>query len=157
MSRIIEGSVLRLECAACRREIWHFSLFGDSDVATSGLYSASSVSKKEVVVAEAEAEEWDRDDGDAFARRLNDELQRNDLVFVRLLRVEEHSEMHPGELPIDFMNRYRRPTLYFSCPHCADGESTVVEELEPSEFRAAGGAINLVGDLELRELPRSHL
>lgn len=50
-----------------------------------------------------------------------------------------------------FRKLYRPPELKFHCPWCDAAEMTVSREMTPAEFVDAGGRIDCIGAIALRE------
>jgi hypothetical protein len=150
--RIVEGTILRLRCDACSSVFPHFLFSGEEDSDTAGLCSASSCEKDELVIAEAEPSEWNdlAHTDAAVGSKIAEQLQRNDLKVVRLLRVERETGA-TGLSFSDFRKAYKPPTLIYSCACCANGESRAIEEITVEAFQKAGGRIITTGRLALSE------
>lgn len=143
MARRIDGYVLRLRCARCERKFPHVIFSGDTDMATDGLCSLTAVGQDEVVVGEFDASERRLDYNgaeNAFAVRISQLLDRNDLRVVRLLRSEPSSSPH---------GKYTAHKTIYSCPICPSGEAQEIEKMDWERFRAVGGQITIIGDMEL--------
>lgn len=150
--RSVVGTVLRLRCQACGAVFPHFLFSGDEDTDTAGLCSASGCDQNEVVIVEAEPDEWNDFEGagaSAIEKRLAQQFGRTDLKVLRLLRVERETAPAAGLSFRDFKNGYKPPVMVYSCSYCADGESRVVEELMVGDFQQSGGRILLTGRLTL--------
>lgn len=150
--RIVDGTIVRLRCDACDSVFPHFLFSGEEDSDTAGLCSASSCGKDELVIVEAEPSEWnDLNHTDAaVGNRIAEQLQRNDLKVVRLLRVERDSGA-TGLSFSDFRKSYKPPILIYSCACCANGESRAIDEVTVGDFQRAGGRIITTGRLVLPE------
>lgn len=149
--RLINGTVVRLQCAACGATFPHFRFTGDTDSDTDGLYSATSCTANELVIAEATPSEWNeigRGDGASAERNLAQQLGRTDLKIVHLLRVEDTNSAK-GLSFAEFQKVYKPPVLIYTCPCCANGESRELEELTVARFKKSGGKIELIGPLRL--------
>ena len=108
------------------------------------LASLSSLTTNEIVVVEAEPADWSDETEQCLQVRVNEQLDRLDLRFVRLLRAEE-SEATEGVSFQDFLNRYRPRRLIYACPNCVAGEATPVREQTPSDYQRDGGRYNWRG------------
>lgn len=149
MARKVEGTVSILDCSTCGEATPHLIFSGDTDMATMGLASLTSITANELVILEAEPAEWTDQAGQLIESRVNMLLGRDDLRFVRLLRVEEIA--YPEGLSFqDFRKLYREPRLTFSCPKCGVGEAVSGRSLELSEYQQEGGQVTVLGELELR-------
>ncbi|WP_324261662.1 hypothetical protein U4960_00490 [Altererythrobacter sp. H2] len=136
---IIEGTVLLLVCPVCGAHHPHFRYSGDTDMATDGLSCA----------------------GDRAGSRLSlfripqGALEHagpgGDLRSARLARVIERGPSAAGLDFATFRKRYRPPELKFHCPWCDAAEMAVSREMKPAEFVDAGGRIDCIGAIELRE------
>jgi hypothetical protein len=119
---------------------------GDTDMATMGLISLSSIEKTEVVIA------YDcGTDEVSFAERLSASLNRNDLRLVPFLRAEQLRSVTPGTSFQEFRAAYRGPRLVYRCPYCRGGEAIAEEEQSFSGFARGGGTITLVGELSIAD------
>lgn len=150
--RIVDGTILKLRCDACDAVFPHFLFSGEADSDTAGLCSASSCGKDELVIAEAEPREWSdvAHTDSAVGNRISEQLQRNDLKVVRLLRVER--ELGANGLSFsDFRRAYKPPVLIYSCVCCVNGESRAIEEITVEDFQRGGGQIITTGRLALSE------
>ena len=130
----------------------HFLFSGDEDADTAGLCSASSCNQNEVVIVEAEPNEWNDLEGtgaSAIEERLAQQLRRADFKVLRLLRVERENAPGTGLSFRDFKKGYERPVLVYSCACCGEGESRAIEELTAGEFQESGGRILATGRLTL--------
>ncbi|MFC4314273.1 hypothetical protein ACFPN2_34735 [Steroidobacter flavus] len=148
---MIDGTVVRLQCEACGAVFPYFRFTGDVDSDTDGLYSATSCTGNELVIAEATPSEWNemgRGDGTSTEKNLAQQLGRTDLKIVHLVRVED-TNAAKGLSFAEFQKVYKPPVLIYSCPCCADGESRAVEELTAARFKKSGGKIELLGPLRL--------
>lgn len=150
--RIVAGTILTLFCDACKARFPHFLFFGDDDIDTAGLCSASSCDKNEVVIFEATPTEWNDFEKSGISEietRLALELRRGDLRVLRLLKIERDKNIQTGLSFRDFKKKYVAPTVVYSCPCCPDGKSHALEELTLDEFQKSGGRITLTGRLVL--------
>ena len=126
----VEGTILRLRCQACGAQFPHFQFTGERETETSGLFSASSGKADEVLVFEARPEEWkdfDRAGATLAEKRIAQDLGRDDLRVIRLLRIESALTMGQGMSFADFKKSYRPPVMVYSCACCEAGESKLVE------------------------------
>lgn len=150
--RSVVGTVLRLRCQACGAVFPHFLFSGDEDIDTAGLCSASGCNQNEVVIVEAEPDEWNDFEGagaSAIEERLSQQFGRANLRVLRLLRVERETAPVAGLSFRDFKKGYKPPVLVYSCACCAEGESRAIEELTAGDFQRSGGQILVTGRLIL--------
>ena len=149
MTRYVEGVVSVLQCEAEGHLTPHLIFSGDTDMATAGLGSLSSVAADEIVLAELDASELTDRPADTFERRINELLGRDDLRSVQLLRVER-KDIPAGLSFQEFQGAYSPPRLIFACPRC-NADSTAVRTESTQLYERAGGKIRLIGDLTLRD------
>ena len=126
----------------------HFVFSGDTDMATAGLGSLSSVVAHEIVLAEMDSTELTDGPARAFESRINGLLGRDDLRSVKLRRVEQQ-DIPAGSSFQEFQKVYSPPRLIFACPRC-DADATAVRTESIQGYERAGGKIRLIGDLTLR-------
>lgn len=130
----------------------HFLFSGEEDTDTVGLCSASSCNQNEVVIVEAEPDEWSDLESTrtmAIEKRLAQQLGRADLKVLRLLRVERETTPAAGLSFREFQKGYKPPVLVYSCACCGKGESRVIEEITAGDFEKSGGQILVTGRLTL--------
>jgi len=152
MTRKVEGLIGILICRECGQASPRMIFVGDTDMATAGLVSLTSVAANEIVICEAEPAEWSDETGQRLEARINTALSRDDLRFLRLLCVEE--TVFPAGLSFqEFRKVYRAPRLTYSCPKCGVGEIVSDREITPSEYRSEGGQLTVLGELELCKQP----
>ena len=149
MGRWVEGIVSVLLCRSCGKRTPHLTFNGDTDMVTIGLTSLSSITRNEIVVADAQGDELRDREGKAILGRVSKQLKRDDLRVVRLLRAEEE-EIKAGVSFQEFRKVYRPPSLIFSCPHCVTGEAEVKDKPSVSDFQREGGELTVLPDLEVR-------
>jgi hypothetical protein len=150
--RIVSGTILELCCQACNATFPHFLFSGEDDIETAGLCSASTCKKNEVVVAEAEPTEWSTFEQAGvleIEKRLAQQLVRDDLRVLRLLRIEREEVVGAGMSFRDFKKSHKPAVLVYSCACCRDGESRATAEKTVDEFQASGGRIVVTGRLTL--------
>ncbi|AXQ28018.1 hypothetical protein D0B54_04730 [Solimonas sp. K1W22B-7] len=147
---VVTGSILRLRCQACGALFPHFQFSGERETEAGGLFSASSGKLDEVFIAEATEPEWkdfDRAGATLAEQRLAQQLGREDLRVIRLLRIESALTGGQGMSFADFKKSYRPPVMVYSCAGCGEGESKLVEEISVEEFQLAGGNVRLADGL----------
>ena len=145
----IGGEISTLLCRSCGKRTPYLTFVGDTDMVTNGLVSLSSISRNEIVVAEAQGNELRDGEGAATLNRISEQLDRNDLRAVRLLRAED-GNANAGLSFQSFRENYQPPSLIFSCPHCVTGEAEVEKRLSLAEYRRDGGHLTVLADLEIR-------
>jgi len=148
MARKIEGTVVSLDCQDCGRISPHLIFSGDTDMATIGLASLTSMAANEIVVVEAEVSELTEGTGNMLEARVNKQLSRDDLRFVRLLQVSGTAEAE-GLSFQEFRKAVRPPSRTYSCPKCGAGKAVSGNSVGPPEFLRDGGILTLLGELEL--------
>jgi hypothetical protein len=117
---------------------------------TVGLASVSSISKSEIVVGEMMPLELIDETGLLFENRMNAELERDDLRFVRLLRVDR-ADIPEGLSFQEFEKIYVAPRLVFACPRCVGGEAFQTEPQTLANYERTGGKLTVRADIELRD------
>lgn len=150
--RKIIGTVLKLRCAKCNQSFPHFRLIGDVDTDTADIGTMTSCVTNEVVVSEMLPDEWNSwETGGAlhFEKRISQELGRNDLRTLRLIRTEQTRSVPNGIGFKEFRENFVKPQLVYSCIHCKEGEAKTVEEMSVEHFRRVGGEISSRAPLDL--------
>lgn len=132
-------SILWCRSLTSGREFPIAQFSADTDMATDGWASLTSVKRPEVIVTMGQPEE---SGGDAPAlqrleSRINEALHRTDLRAAALVRVQD-TPSTPMSFQ-EFRKVYRRPTLFFRDIFGGDGEAAVVREVTLEEFQKAGG------------------
>jgi hypothetical protein len=125
---------------------------GEADTDTADIGAATSCEKNEIVITEINSDEWNNWEAGGileFEKRISQQLGRDDLRVVRLLRVEPTHQVARGISFKEFQKKFVRPQLVFSCIHCTDGESTSVAEESIEEFRRSGGSVSILSPLLL--------
>ena len=119
----------------------HVAFSGESDAETAGWISFTATSQNEVVIASLTASEWNAGDsgGEAALRRVSSLLGRNDLVQIKLLRVEK-APPSSGSSFQAFRQNYERPKLIYSSLS-GTGEARVEREQSAQGFQFQGGVI----------------
>ena len=150
MVRWIEASVSMLLCSKMGHKVPHVTFSGDTDMATAGLASVSSISKSEIVVGAMTPPELADETGLLFENRMNAELGRDDLRFARLLRIDQADS--PAGLSFqEFQKVYVAPRLVFACPRCVSEEALQTEHQTLADYQHAGGIFTMRTDIELRD------
>ena len=119
---------------------------GDTDMATNGLFSLSSISGAEVVVTELFGEDYTASTPSLEAR-FNARLGRSDLRHVSIVRVVRHTvEPSPGLTFREVLASLRPSEVFYCDIFDAEGEGEAVVEREESmeQFRASGGVVTQV-------------
>lgn len=138
---IVDGSVLLLACPDCGVQHPHFRYSGDTDMGMDGLTYAGDRAGLRLVLFRTSPSEGEPISPDA------------DLRWAKLARVVRHG---PSAAGLDFatFRKLDRPAeLKYQCPWCDTTEMSVSRELKPHEFVEAGGRIDCIGAIELREGP----
>lgn len=133
---IVDGTVLLLVCSACgvRHPLFQYS--GDTDMVTDGLSSAGDREGSRLVL---------------FAASLGSLGMDGDLRPAPLAGAIAHGSSAEGLDFQTFRKLYRPPELKFHCPWCDAAEMAVSREMTPAEFVDAGGRIDCIGAIALRE------
>jgi Zn finger protein HypA/HybF involved in hydrogenase expression len=138
MTRYIEGSISVLRCKAEGHLTPHLTFSGDTDMVTADLGSLSSVSADEVVVVELGPGELGDVPTDRFECRINALLDRDDLRFVRLRRVER-DETPAGLSFQEYQKAYSSHRLIFACPRCG-ADSVAIRTTSSRSYEQSGGS-----------------
>ncbi|QIG54049.1 hypothetical protein G6N82_07675 [Altererythrobacter sp. BO-6] len=133
---IAQGKVLLLSCPDCGASHPHFEFCGDTDMATDGLASAGDRDGRRLAL---------------FHARDAEVEQAEDLRSARLAEVIQRAPSAVGMDFQTFRKRYRPPELTYRCPWCDTAQMAVSREMTAAEFVDAGGRIDCIGDIELRE------
>jgi hypothetical protein len=133
---IVEGAVMLLACPDCGAQNPHFRFGGDTDMVTDGLLSAGDREGSRLALFSAAQAEVGVD---------------GDLRSAKLARVIADGPSAAGLDFQTFRKLYRPPELKFHCPWCDAGEMAVSRDMTPAEFVDAGGLIDCIGAIELRE------
>jgi len=150
--RKVEGYVLTLKCRRCGAKFPHAVFSGDTDMATDGLVSLTSVERNELVFGELTADEWKLEDAkrvSAACQRISGALARTDLRSVMVVRWQK-SQSIAGLSFAAFRKTYKPPVGVYSCPHCG-GEAKSIQQQSWSEFMTSGGHIEPFGELKLHD------
>jgi hypothetical protein len=121
----------------------HAEFAGDSDAVTMGWCSFTSRVYVEVVLAELTAFEWCGGDAGVAAatERLNLELGRDDLVYIRV-RYEQVGPSGSGISFQEFRKVYRPMRAHYSSRSGLE-DSIWVREESLDEFRGSGGIVTV--------------
>lgn len=140
----MEFSVIWLRSLATAKEFPSAQFSGDTDMATDGFVSLTSVERPELILARLSSEEWSLQPPQgalSAEQRLNAELGRSDLRACWLVRVEEAAAPSAAATFQDFRRRHIPPVTIHRDIYSPDGEAEVVREESAAEFLASGGAI----------------
>lgn len=124
-------------------------LSSDTDMATAGWVSLTSVEKNEVVVTELSAEEYRATVNGASGylqveKRINAALGRVDLKCPWFVRAEESGADATGMSFQDFRKVYRPPVVYYRDIFQPDAVAREVSRVSLSQFEQAGGKLVVV-------------
>lgn len=147
MTRWIEANVSTLRCEAEGHLTPYVTFIGDNDMVTADLGSLSSIISAEVVLAERKTGETFNQRSDMFESRINKLLERNDLRFVRLRRIEQE-DIPDGLSFQEYKKAYSPPRRVFVCPRCG-ADCFAIKTESPEAFEQGGGTLKLIGDLTL--------
>jgi hypothetical protein len=149
MTRCIEANVSTLRCETEGHLTPYVTFIGDTDMVTADLGSLSSIISAEVVLAELKTGETFNQPSDMFESRINKLLERDDLRFVHLRRIDQ--EDIPAGLSFqEYKKVYSPARLVFACPRCG-ADCFAIRNESPKAFEQRGGKLKLIGDLTLRE------
>ena len=139
-----------LRCRKCRGLTPYLTFSGDTDMVTDGLAQLSSNVANEVVVAALKPSEFSDWSGLELQDRINRQLGRDDLRYVRLIRAEA-APIKPGTSLKKFRNEWAPPVVVFSCPKCEGGEATEWRKDTPSAFKNGAGKLTVLAEIEIRD------
>ncbi len=149
--RKVEGYVLALKCRKCGFDCPHAIFSGDTDIATNGLISLTSIARNELVVGELTADEWKLGEVEresVACGRISSALARTDLRAIRVIRWEQEGKTVAGILFALFRKTYKPPVGVYSCPKCG-GEARSIAQQGWSRFMTSGGHIIPFGQVKL--------
>ena len=150
---MIDGYVDKLKCRACELVAHTFVYKGDTDMATAGLASLSSIVVNELVLFEMTGDEWsDYANQTAAKARISTLLRRDDLRTVKFLRAEKNNSVGKGRSFKEFRKQYQPPNLIFTCPNCETGEAISFQKQTITEYKNDGGSIVCLNDLLIQEV-----
>jgi hypothetical protein len=131
------GSVLWLQDQHGRFPVFQFE--GDTDAFGMGWMSFTSTNRREIVVAEVTASEWNEGaSGEARAlQRVSEALGRDDLRFVPCLRLEATGESGRVSFQAFRASNARPKPVYAALDR--DGEATVECTQSLEAFTKTGG------------------
>ncbi|MDC8755514.1 hypothetical protein OIK40_12765 [Erythrobacter sp. sf7] len=133
---IVSGTVQLLSCPECGADHPLFRFCGDTDMATDGLASAGDRDRQRLALFHTRDAEVEQDEE------------------LRSARLAEAIQRAPSAVGLDFQSfrtLYQPSELTYRCPWCDAAETTVSQEMTPAEFVDAGGRIDCIGAIELRE------
>lgn len=139
----MEFSVIWVRSLTTAKEFPVAQFSGDTDMATDGFVSFTSIERPELILARLTSEEWSLQlprGALAAEQRLNAELGRADLRACWLVRVEEAAAPSAATFQ-EFRRSYIPPATIHRDIYSPDGEAKVVREESAAEFLASGGAI----------------
>ena len=151
-TRHISGTIKALKCRSCEATVHIVTFEGESDVDTIGLCSAGSCRGLDVVIVEANPAEWNElaaKNTSTLQSRIAEELRRDDLYIVNILRIEDTNETLAATSFAEFRKAYRPPSIIYSCPCCSNGEAVETDELTVAAFKKMGGEVFAIGGISL--------
>lgn len=113
----------------------------DSDYATAGLASLTSIDRSEVVAVSLTDDEFNSDDVSKCEQRVNTELIHNDLRVARFLRCVETFDAPAGISFQEYQKLHTPPKLFYSDIHDPSGEAEQVREESIDDFLNGGGKL----------------
>ncbi len=146
----VYDTILRLKSLATSR-YFHTVLFSaDTDMATSGWISLTSIEKPEIVVTTMTDEEYQgsADGGETGylmnERRMNSFLERSDLRCCWLVSIEEQTAKAPTVSFQEFLKTYQPPRLFYRDIFSLVGRATVDAELTRKQYEQEGGIFRVL-------------
>lgn len=143
--RRFDGTIQWLRSAATGKVFPHLVFRGDVDFVTSGLVSLTSVDASEIVAELHLPEEIYLRERPESAKeceaRINQELGRNDLRVITLLRTESDTINASGMSFQEYLAIAKAPRLFYRDIYSEDGEATVVREESIEQFLKSGGIL----------------
>ena len=133
--------MLLLACAQCGASHPHFQFRGDTDMATDGLLSAGDREGKSLALFTQVQAGPRPQSGDKDTRSAS------------LIGVARQGPPAVGQDFQTFLKNHKPAEVTFRCHWCDAEEMTVLQEMEPDAFEAAGGIITCTGEIELRKGP----
>ena len=149
--RVVRGSVKVLYCENCGTTFPIFAYEVDSDGAEIGLYSAGSCDNGDLLLIDLTLDEWKSVQNGQMNRlppRILDEFG-SQFRMAHIVRVEESNVSAKGLSFSEFKDKYRPPTVFYSCPCCEGGEAIVQEEVEAESYIKQGNNISTSPSLSL--------
>ncbi|HAK59548.1 MAG TPA: hypothetical protein DCO77_04085 [Nitrospiraceae bacterium] len=150
--RKIEGYIVWIECQHCNEKFPAFTFSGDIDQVTEGLGALSCMTDPEIIISELTASEWNSMPPEVgikkFVQRVSNLLDRDDLILP-VIASYEHSETDDANFQ-EFLKKYKPSMPVYKCIKCGRESGRVIRTISPSDFKAEGGAIQLVGKLSLK-------
>lgn len=119
---------------------------GDTDMVTEGWVSLTSTERPEVVVTQATAEEWNSLESTGASQieaRINRQLGRNDLRYVRLMRVEDQGNPK-GVSFQEFRKAYKPPKLLYQDIYSPTSQASEVSQTTRADFERGGGKVLVI-------------
>jgi len=145
----VYDAILRLKSLATGRYFHTVEFSGDTDMATAGWVSLTSMEKTEIVVTTMTAEEYQGSaDGSDTGylmneRRMNAVLKRSDLRCCWLVSAEEQNSEEPTGSFQEFLKSYRPPRLFYRDIFSFVGRAKVDARLTRKQFEDAGGLFSV--------------
>jgi hypothetical protein len=153
MVRFIEGYINKLDCRSCKALSYGFTFSGDTDMATQGLASLTSVITNELILFEMTGSEWNNySDQTSAEHRISILLKRDDLRAALFLRTEDTSPNGKGINFQEFRKNYKPPAVIYKCPICETGEAVSIEKQTIADYKNNGGTIICLNNLKIREI-----
>ncbi|KWO50059.1 hypothetical protein [Burkholderia territorii] len=142
----IYDTIVWLQSDATKKRFPIVVFTADTDMATMGSVSLTSMERSEIVVTQLTGEEFsavgkNRENYKLVEQRINRELHRTDLACAWLIRVEESQPTGSGRTFQMFRETYQRPKLFY---RDIFSENSLAEELSCttlSEFEKDGGKV----------------
>lgn len=151
-AKTVRGSVRILSCNACAAEFPMFDFEVESDADAIGLCSAGKCSGGSLILIELDFDEWQavqsgelREVPSRFSQVIGD----GDYRLAHILRVEQSSSPPADVSFSEFRQKYKAPTVVYSCPCCSSGEAISRSEMAAGEYIDSGGQILAASPLVL--------
>ena len=143
----IYDTILWLQSQKTGRRFPIVQFSADTDMATDGWVSLTSVERSDVVVTQLTNEEYRSTAAGAVGgylqleERVNAALHRNDLRHSWLVRVEEKGPSGMGLSFQEFRKVYQPPKLFYRDILSAGGVAEEISRVSRSQFEREGGSV----------------
>ena len=142
----IFDTILWLQSQTTSRRFPIVQFTGDTDMVTDGWESFTSVSRSEIVVAQATEDEYraiakGQDGYLEIERRVNAALARTDLRCIWLVGVEQNSSAPNGASFHEFQKAYQPPKLLFRDIFAPQSLAYEVSRTSRPDFESEGGKV----------------
>ncbi|MDH7973416.1 hypothetical protein QH494_14595 [Sphingomonas sp. AR_OL41] len=147
--RRVEGQVLTIRCTSCSSIFPTFVFSGDTDMATAGLETATSLEPTSVALGELTADEFRagyESGRTLFAERISRQYGA-DFVALSVPRWVQGPSGEGLSLE-EFRKIFKPASPVYDCPRCG-GEAPVISQQSPAEFLETGGQLLVASSIAL--------